>query len=79
MITETAMGVYASVGKLPAGEQADWYRRVEQEWGIGTFEMPLMAGAPPASELVEAFATIPASLVVTLVAQWGVTGQTNPA
>ena len=78
MISEKIMGVYAAVGKLAAKEQADWYRRVEREWGIGTFEMPLMAGAPPAPELVEAFAAIPASLVVTLVAQWAVTGQTNP-
>ncbi len=79
MITEKVMGVYAAVGTLAANEQADWYRRVEREWEIGTFEIPLLAGAPPAPELVEAFAAIPASLVVTLVAQWAVTGQTNPA
>ncbi len=79
MISEKVMGVYAAVGTLAAKEQADWYRRVEREWGIRTFEMPLMAGAPPAPELVEAFAAIPASLVVTLVAQWVVQGQTNPA
>ena len=79
MLIEHVMGVYAAVGALGAEEQADWYKRVAREWGIGTFEMPLMAGAPLAPELAEAFAKISASLVVTLVAQWAVTGQTHSA
>jgi hypothetical protein len=79
MIAEKVLGVYASVGSLSPAEQAEWYRRASREWGINTFELPLLAGVPLPSELVETFSALRASLVVTLVAQWAAGGQKNPA
>jgi|GEM_PF-1218441 len=79
MITERVIGVYSSVGTLPPAEQADWYRRVANEWGIRTFEIPLFAGRPLPGELVSAFAELKASLVVTLIAQWATEGQKDRA
>lgn len=79
MIAEKVLGVYASVGSLSPAEQAGWYRRASREWGINTFELPLLAGVPLSLELVEAFSELRASLVVTLVAQWATVGQKNPA
>ena len=79
MITEKVLGAYASVGTLAPTEQADWYRKAAQEWDVNTFEIPILAGVPLAPELVDAFADLPASLVVTLVAQWATVGQKNPA
>jgi hypothetical protein len=79
MIAEKVLGVYASVGFLSPAEQAEWYRRASREWGINTFELPLLAGVPLPSELMEAFSDLRASLVVTLVAQWATVGQKNPA
>ena len=79
MITEKVLGAYASVGSLPPAEQAEWYRKAAREWEINTFEIPILAGVPLAPELVETFAELHASLVVTLVAQWATVGQQNPA
>jgi hypothetical protein len=79
MIENKVLGAYASVGSLSAAEQAEWYGKAAREWGINTFEIPLLAGVPLAPELVEVFAEVSASLVVTLVAQWATTGQENPA
>ena len=79
MIAEKVLGVYASVGSLTPAEQAEWYRRASREWGINTFELPLLAGVALPSELAEAFSELRASLVVTLVAQWAGCGQKNPA
>ena len=79
MIVEKVLGAYASVGSLTPVEQAGWYRKAAREWDINTFEIPVLAGIPLAPELVDAFAEIPASLVVTLVAQWATAGQKNPA
>src|SRR5262245_22050597 len=79
MIAEQVLGVYASMGSLPPGEQAGWYRKAARDWGIGTFEIPFFAGVPVAPELTETFAALPAALVVTLVAQWAGAGQADPA
>ena len=79
MIDNKVLGAYASVGTLSAAEQAEWYGKAAREWGIDTFEIPLLAGMPMAPELVEVFAEVSASLVVTMVAQWATTGQGNPA
>jgi len=79
MIAEKVLGAYASVGTLPPAEQADWYRKASEEWGINTFEIPLLAGVPLPPELVEVFSELRSSLVVTLVAQWATGGQKNPA
>lgn len=79
MITEKVLGAYASISSLPPAEQAQWYRRLAREWGISTFEIPLLAGQPLPPELLEVFGELPASLVVTLVAQWAVAGQKNRA
>ena len=79
MIDNKVLGAYASVGTLPAAEQAEWYGKAVREWGINTFEIPLLAGVNMAPELVEVFVETKASLVVTLVAQWGINGQKNPA
>ena len=78
MITEKVLGAYAAIGTLPPAEQARWYRHAAQEWGIKAFEIPLLAGSPLPPELVETFADISASLVVTLVAQWATLGQEHP-
>ena len=79
MIAEKVLGAYAAIGSLSPAEQAGWYCKAAQEWEINTFEVPLLAGVPLAPELVEAFAGLPASLVVTLVAQWATSGQNNPS
>lgn len=79
MISEKVLGAYASVGALDASAQAEWYRRAGREWGIDCFEIPMLAGAAMAPELVQAFSEMRASLVVTLVAQWATKGQGNPA
>lgn len=79
MIAEKVLGAYASVGSLSPAEQAECYRRASREWGINTFELPLLAGVSLPSELAEAFSELRASLVVTLVAQWATVGQKNPA
>jgi len=79
MIAEKVLGAYAAIGTLEPGEQADWYRKAAYEWSINTFEIPFLAGVPLADELVQAFEDLPASLVVTLVAQWATVGQKNPA
>jgi hypothetical protein len=79
MITDKVLGAYASLGGVPPAEQAEWYRQAGQSWGICTFELPLMAGAPLAAELAQVFAELQASLVVTLVAQWATAGQKHPA
>ena len=79
MIDDKVLGAYASVATLGAAEQADWYGKAAREWKINTFEIPLLAGVPMAPELVEVFAEVSASLVVTMVAQWATIGQQNPA
>ncbi len=79
MIGERVLGAYAAIGALTPAEQADWYRRLAAEYGIGAFEIPLPAGAPLAVEVADALADLGASLVVTLVAQWAAAGQENPA
>ena len=79
MITGKVLGVYASVGHLPPAEQAEWYRKAAGEWGIDTFEIPILAGVPLASEIVDVLIEVDASLVVTLVAQWATVGQKSPA
>lgn len=79
MIAEKVLGVYASVGSLSPAEQAEWYLRASRDWGINTFEVPLLAGVPLSPELREAFSELSASLVVTLVAQLATGGVKNPA
>ncbi|MDA1142475.1 MAG: DUF4862 family protein [Planctomycetota bacterium] len=79
MITEKVLGAYAAVGTLPPEEQSRWYRKIADDWGINCFEIPFVAGVPVAGELVQAFAEMSASLVVTLVAQGAIVGQQNPA
>ncbi len=78
MIVDKVLGAYASVGTLPPAEQAQWYRRAAEEWGINAFEVPMLAGVPLAEELVQTFVQLQSSLVVTLVAQWGTMGQEYP-
>lgn len=78
MISDKVLGAYAAIGTLSPAEQAAWYQRAASEWGINTFEIPILAGQPLPDELVEAFAALPASLMVTLVAQWAGRGQTHP-
>ena len=75
MITGKVLGVYASVGHLPPAEQAEWYRKAAGEWGIDTFEIPILAGVPLASEIVDVLIEVDASLLVALVAQWVMIGQ----
>ncbi|MBI2194609.1 MAG: DUF4862 family protein [Planctomycetes bacterium] len=79
MIADKVLGAYASIGGLSPAEQARWYRRLASEWGITTWEIPLLAGLPLSLEVVDALAEIPSSLVVTLVAQWARSGQKNRA
>jgi hypothetical protein len=79
MITEKVLGAYAAVGTLSPEEQAGWYRKIADEWSINCFEIPFIAGVPVAEELVQAFAEMSASLVVTLVAQGATVGQQNQA
>ena len=79
MIAEKGLGAYASIGSLSPAEQAECYQRASQDWGINTFELPLLAGVPLPSELAETLSELRASLVVTLVAQWAGAGQKNPA
>ena len=79
MIAGKVLGAYASVGQLPPTEQAEWYRKATGEWGIDTFEIPILAGVPLASEIVDVLIEVEASLVVTLVAQWATVGQKSPA
>ena len=79
MISTKVLGAYAAILPLPPAEQASWYRKAAQDWGINTFEIPLLANTPLAPELAENFAEVSASLVVTLVAQWASAGQANPA
>ena len=79
MISTKVLGAYAAIGTLEPTAQATWYRQLAQEWNITTFEIPLLANTPLAPELIEAFADISASLVVTLVAQWAGSGQAKPA
>ena len=79
MISDKVLGAYASIGALPAAQQADWYRRLAGEDGITTFEIPGLAEAPLPPEVSEALADLSASLVVSLVAQWATVGQENPA
>ncbi len=78
MINDKVLGAYAAVSTLPPAEQAQWYRRAAGEWGINTFELPMLAGVAMAEELMEAFAELKSSLVVTMVAQWATTGGENP-
>jgi len=78
MIADKVLGAYASVGSLSPAEQAEWYRKVSQKWGINTFEIPFLAGVPLPGELVETFIELRASLVVTLVAQGATRGVKNP-
>ena len=78
MITEKVLGAYAAIGTLPPADQADWYRRAAGEWGINAFEIPILAGQALPDELVETFADLGASLVVTMVAQWAGRGQAHP-
>ena len=79
MIVDKVLGAYASVASLPAAEQAKQYRNATKEWGIDTFELPLMAGQPLLPELLEEFAGLSSSLVVTMVTQWAIAGQQTPA
>jgi len=79
VIPTKVLGVYAAVGSLSPEEQAGWYRKAAAEWGLNTFEIPILGGVPVASELVEVFAASSSSLVVTCVAQWATKGQSNPA
>ena len=79
MISTKVLGAYAAIIALPPAEQAAWYRKAVQDWGIDIFEIPLLANTPLAPELAEAFTDVSASLVVTLVAQWASAGQANPA
>ena len=78
MITDKVLGAYAAIGTLPPADQAVWYNRAASEWGINTFEIPILAGQALPDELVEALAGISASLAVTLVAQWAGRGQAYP-
>lgn len=68
MITEKVLGVYASVWGMPDAQAAPWYDKSAAEWGIDTFEIPLFAGAPLGTGLVDVFVKHGAALVVTLVA-----------
>ena len=79
MITEKVLGAYTIVGTLSPTEQANWYRKAVEEWNISAFEVPILAGVPLASEIVDIFTELSTSLVVTLVAQWATVGQKNPA
>ena len=79
MITEKVLGAYTIVGTLSPTEQANWYRKAVEEWNISAFEVPILAGVSLASEIVDIFTELSASLVVTLVAQWATVGQKNPA
>ena len=79
MIDRKVLGAYAAVGGLSLDEQAGWYRRAATDWNLNCFEMPLMAGVPLSQPLQEALSEVSASLVVTLVTQWAVKGQSNPA
>ena len=78
MSKDKVLGAYAAVGTLSPNEQAEWYRRIVERWNIRTFEIPILAGNPMVPELARAFADLPASLVVTLVAQWATVGQKRP-
>jgi hypothetical protein len=78
MIDDKVLGAYAAVGTLPPAEQAQWYRKAAEEWGINIFEIPILAGVAIAEELVETFAELQSSLVVTMVAQWATMGGENP-
>ena len=79
MIADKVLGAYASIGAMPASEQAEQYRKAHEDWGINTFELPLMAGQPLPGELVEVFSGLSSSLVVTMVTQWAIAGQQTPA
>ena len=79
MIAEKVLGAYASIATMPAAEQAEQYRKANEDWGINTFELPLMAGQPLAPELIEVFSGLSSSLVVTMVTQWAIAGQQTPA
>jgi len=79
LISCKVLGAYAVLGSLTPSEQASWYRRVATEWRLNIFEIPMLGGVPMAPELVETFADISASLVVTCVAQWAIKGQKSPA
>ncbi len=79
MIVDKVLGAYASVASLPAAEQAEQYRKATKEWGIHTFEVPLMAGQPLLPELLDEFAELSSSLVITMVTQWAIAGQQTPA
>ena len=78
MITEKVLGAYAAIGTLPPIDQAVWYRRAAGEWGIKAFEIPILAGQTLPDELVETFADLGVSLVVTMVTQWAGRGQAHP-
>ena len=79
MISAKVLGAYAAVGTLSPEEQAGWYRKAAAEWGLNTFEIPILGGVAVAPELVDAFVESSSSLVVTCVAQWATKGQSNPA
>lgn len=79
MIDRKVLGAYAAVGGLPPREQAGWYRRAATDWNLRCFEIPLMAGVPLSEPLQTALSKQSASIVVTLVAQWAVKGQSNVA
>ena len=79
MISDKVLGAYAAVGSLAPAEQADWYRKAAEDWGLKVFEIPLLGGVPLAPELIDVFADVSASLVVTCVAQWATKGQGNRA
>ena len=79
MIDEKVVGVYASVGALAPAEQAEYYRRVSREWGINGFELPVLAGQPLASELVEELESMSSTIVVTMVTQLAIVGQQDSA
>ena len=79
MIDRKVLGAYAAIGGESPEEQAGWYRRAATDWNLGCFEMPLMPGEPLNETLQEALSGVSASLVVTLVTQWAVKGQSNPA
>ena len=79
MITEKVLGAYTIVGTLSPTEQANWYRKAVEEWNIGTFEVPILAGVPLVPEVVDVLTELSASIVATFVAQWATAGQKNPA
>lgn len=79
MIDEKVVGVYSSVGPLAAAEQAEWYRKVATEWGINSFELPLLAGQPLAPEVAEELGSMSSTIVVTMVTQLAIAGQQDAA